>query len=69
MIANYQNIPIAKKEIFETIYDYELPEGYHFETENTNWGRHIFGGDPLENHYIVKQDKEDENNAEKDIYQ
>ena len=69
MITNYQNIPITKKEIYPTIYDYELAEGWHFESEHTNWGRHIFGGDPLENHYIVKQDEENENNAKKDIYQ
>lgn len=56
MIINEENIPITKTEIYPTVFDYELPDGYHFESENTIWGQHIFGGDPLENHYIVKKD-------------
>ena len=59
MIINEENIQITKTEIYPTIFDYELPDGYHFQSEKTNWGRHIFGSDPLENHYIVKKDIED----------
>lgn len=66
MITNYQNIPITKKEIYPTIIDYELPIGYHFESNGFNWGNHIYGMNPLSNHYIVKKD---ENNAKEDIHQ
>lgn len=59
MIINEENIQITKTEIYPTIFDYELPDGWHFQSEKTNWGQHIFGGDPLENHYIVKKDTED----------
>lgn len=65
MITNYQNIEIKKREMYPTIFDYELPEGYHFESNGFNWGNHIYGGDPLENHYIVKKDETDtEKNSE-----
>lgn len=56
MIQNEEDIQITKKEIYNTVFDYEVPEGYHFESHGTIWGRHIFGGDPLENHYLVKKD-------------
>lgn len=55
MIINEENIPITKTEIYPTIFDYELPEGYHFESEKTNWGNHIYGEENLTNHYIVKK--------------
>lgn len=57
MIQNLENIQITKKEIYEMIYDYELPIGYHFESNGFNWGNHIFGPEPLTNHYIVKKDE------------
>lgn len=63
MIQNTDNIQIKKTEIYPMIFDYELPSGYHFESEKTNWGNHIFGPEPLTNHYIVKKD---ETNTEKD---
>lgn len=68
MIINEENIPIKKTEIYPTIFDYELPDGYSFWSENTFWGRHIFGGDPLENHYIVKKD-ENENKPKENLHQ
>ena len=66
MITNYQDVQIKKTEIYPTIFDYELPDGYHFETEGFKWGNHIYGGDPLTNHYIVKKD---EDNPEENIHQ
>lgn len=63
MIINEENIPIMKTEIYPTVFDYELPEGWHFQSENTNWGNHIYGEDKLTNHYIVKKN---ETNTEKD---
>lgn len=56
MIQNPNDIEIKKTEIYPTIFDYELPEGYHFESAGQQWGNHIFGGDPLENNYIIKKD-------------
>lgn len=57
MIQNQDDIQITKKEIYPTIYDYELPEGYHFESNGFKWGNHIYGMNPLTNHYIVKKDE------------
>lgn len=68
MIINEENIPITKTEIYPTIFDYALPDGYHFQSEKTNWGQHIFGGDPLENHYIVKKD-ENENKPKENLHE
>lgn len=65
MIQNPQDIEIKKREMYSTIFDYELPDGYHFESNGFNWGNHIYGGDPLENHYIVK---EDENKSKEDLH-
>lgn len=63
MIQNQDDIQITMKEIYPAIYDYELPEGYHFESNGFKWGNHIYGMNPLTNHYIVKKD---ETNTEKD---
>ena len=68
MIINEENIPITKTEIYPTVFDYELPDGFYFQSENTIWGRHIFGGDPLENHYIVKKD-ENENKPKENLHE
>ena len=68
MIINEENIPITKTEIYPTVFDYEVPEGYHFESHGTIWGQHIFGGDPLENHYIVKKD-ENENKPKENLHE
>lgn len=57
MIQNDTKATVTKTEIYPTIFDYELPEGYHFESNATNWGNHIFGPEPLTNHYIVKKDE------------
>lgn len=57
MIQNPDDIQIQKKEIYPTIFDYELPEGYHFESNGFNWGNHIYGMNPLTNHYIVKKNE------------
>ncbi len=65
MIINEENIPIKKTEIYSTIFDYELPDNYHFESNGFNWGNHIYGQEPLSNHYIVKKN---ENKPKKDIH-
>ena len=62
-IINPDNIKITRTEIYPTIFDYELPDGYHFESNGQKWGTHIYGAEPLTNHYIVKKD---EINTEKD---
>lgn len=66
MIQNPENIPITKTEIYPTVFDYELPDGYHFQSENTNWGNHIYGEDKLTNHYIVKKN---EDKPKEDLHQ
>lgn len=52
----------TRREIYNTIFEYKCEEGYHFESEGCVWGRIIFGGERLENHYIIKPDKKDETN-------
>lgn len=65
MIQNEDDIQITKKEIYNTVFDYELPMGWHFEAFGTNYGRHIYGEDILTNHYIVKKD---ENKSKEDLH-
>ena len=55
-IINPDNIKITRTEIYPTIFDYELPDGYHFESNGQKWGTHIYGSEILTNHYIVKKD-------------
>lgn len=47
----------SRREIYNSIYEYKADEGYHFESEGCIWGRVIYGGDKLDNYYIIKKDE------------
>lgn len=51
---------VKKTEIYEGIFDYECPEGYHFESFGQSYGRHIYGRAVLDNPYIIVKDKDEE---------
>lgn len=68
MITNYQNIEIKKKQIYNGVFEYSVPEPYYFESYGQSYGNIIYGMDETTNHYIVKK-KEDEDSPEKNIHQ
>lgn len=43
---------------YEGVFTYEAPEGYSFWSENTCYGKTIWGGDCLTNYYYLKEDTE-----------
>lgn len=45
---------------YEGVYKYIAPEGYHFQSFNTNFGRVIWGGYILDNPYMMVKDEETE---------
>ena len=67
MIKNEKNIQIQKIEIYPSIFSYRLPDGYHFESYGTDYGNVIFGGEYLDNPYIVKSDEDTTNNITTNI--
>lgn len=48
---------------YDGVYEYHAPEGYKFWSEDTCYGKVIFGGSQLTNYYYLK---EDETDTEKD---
>ena len=46
-----------KTKLYNNIYEYTCPEGYHFESFGVNYGSVVFGGVDIGNSYIVKKDK------------
>jgi hypothetical protein len=59
LIYNPDNIEITKKEIYSSVIEYSIPEGYYFESCGTSYGNHIYGRVVLDNYYTVKK-REDE---------
>lgn len=58
-------IEIERKEIYQSIFEYILPDGYFFECRGTNYGNTIYAREIPDNFYIVrKENKENENNAD-----
>lgn len=58
-------IEIERKEIYQSIFEYILPDGYYFESCGTNYGNIIYAREIPDNFYIVrKENKENENNAD-----
>lgn len=58
-------IEIERKEIYQSIFEYILPDGYYFESCGTNYGNTIYAREIPDNFYIVrKENKENENNAD-----
>ena len=44
---------------YEGVFEYHAPEGYSFWSENTNYGKVIWGGSQLTNYYYLKKDEID----------
>ena len=44
---------------YEGVFTYNAPEGYSFWSENTCYGKVIFGGNALTNYYYLKEDETD----------
>lgn len=55
MIHNPDNIEIKKKEIYDGVIEYMLPDGYYFECCGVSYGTCIFGTIELSNYYTVKK--------------
>lgn len=58
LIHNPLNVEITKKEIYNSIIEYSIPEEYYFESCGTSYGNHIYGTINLSNFYTIKK-KED----------
>lgn len=55
-----------RRKLYNNIYEYTCQEGYHFESYGINYGSTIFGGEEIENPYIIKPnnyEKMDNNNT------
>lgn len=57
MIDNPLNIEITKREIYNNIIEYKVPEGYYFESCGTSYGNCIYGMIKLSNYYVIKKRK------------
>lgn len=64
MIQNETGIEIQKRQIYNGVYEYSVPEGYYFESYGQSYGNVIYGLDETTNHYIVKKKKKEEENKE-----
>ena len=51
-------IEIERKEIYQSIYEYSVPEDYYFESCGTNYGNRIYARDITDNFYIVRKEYE-----------
>ena len=58
-------IEIERNEIYESIFEYTLPEGYYFETGGRNYGNKIYARSIPDNLYIVRKIY-NEDNTDKD---
>jgi hypothetical protein len=54
-IDNKYPIEIERKEIYPSIYEYSVPEGYFFESSGTNYGNRIYAREITDNFYIVRK--------------
>ena len=64
IIHNPDNVKITKREIYNDIIEYSVPEGWYFESCGTSYGNHIYGSIQLSNYYTVRK-REDETNIDK----
>lgn len=60
MIYNPLDIPIEKKEIYDTIWEYRIPDEYYFESCGTRYGNRIYGHLELDNYYTIRKNENDE---------
>ena len=42
---------------YDGVYEYHAPEGYEFWSEDTNYGKVVYGGECLTNYYYLKEEK------------
>lgn len=64
-IDNPLNVEITKTEIYSGIFEYRIPNDYYFESYGTSYGNSIWGRAVLDNFYVIKiKKKENENNNE-----
>lgn len=61
IIYNPDNVEITKKEIYNDIIEYSIPDEYFFESCGTSYGNHIYGTINLNNYYIIKKRDEQTN--------
>ena len=59
MILNPDNIEIQKREVYNDVIEYRLPQDYYFESCGISYGNCIYGTVNLSNYYIVKKREED----------
>lgn len=57
---------LRRPTMYDGVYEYHAPERYSFWSEDTCYGKVIFGGSQLTNYYYLK---EDEDNPEENIHQ
>lgn len=58
MIQNETGITIQKRQIYNGVFEYSVPEPYYFESYGQSYGNVIYGLDETTNHYIVKKKEE-----------
>lgn len=51
----------SKKKLYNNIYEYTCPEGHHFESYGINYGQVVYGGEIIQNPYIIKPNNYEEN--------
>ena len=66
MIFNPKNVEIQKKEIYNDVIEYRLPEGWYFESNGFSYGNRIYGTVNLSNYYTVKKKEDNETDTNKD---
>ena len=52
-------IEIERKEIYQSIYEYIVPESFYFECNGTNYGSRIYAREIPDNFYIIRKKNED----------
>lgn len=61
--AELQKMKVKTKH--DGVFEYHAPEGYSFWSEDTCYGKVVYGGDCLTNYYYLKEDETDtEKNSE-----
>ena len=55
MIHNPLNVEIKKREIYNSIIEYSVPDDFYFESFGTSYGNRIFGTVSLDNYYTIKK--------------
>lgn len=61
-IDNPLNVEVTRKEIYDGIFEYRIPSEYYFESYGTSYGNSIYGREVLDNFYVIKQMKDENNN-------